>query len=158
MLLGLPWLVLLGLPRLVLLGLPWLVLLGLMGQSLLVYHPRGPLVSVGALVSRQTHPRRTLRRCCAVKRRMNGAQQAAVVAPPCSTFRGTRRQHGGRAGASWCVSSAPACPPSSRSTPPQFTLAIMRLHRQTLQGSKGLSGFLSHPFFTYLVGWRTHAA
>ena len=34
----------------------------------------------------------------------------------------------------------------------------MRLHRQTLQGSKGLSGFLSHPFFTYLVGWRTHAA
>lgn len=33
---------------------------------------------------------------------------------------------------------------------PLFTLALMRLHRQTLQGNKGLSGFLSHPFFVYL--------
>ncbi|KAL4443533.1 hypothetical protein ABPG75_011270 [Micractinium tetrahymenae] len=33
---------------------------------------------------------------------------------------------------------------------PLFTLAIMRLHRQTLQGSVGLSGFLSHPALTYL--------
>lgn len=33
---------------------------------------------------------------------------------------------------------------------PLFTYLVMTLHRQTLQGSKGLSGFLSHPFFTYL--------
>lgn len=33
---------------------------------------------------------------------------------------------------------------------PLFTALVMRLHRQTLQGSKGLSGFLSHPILTYL--------
>lgn len=33
---------------------------------------------------------------------------------------------------------------------PLFTLLVQRLHRQTLQGSKGLAGFLSHPTLTYL--------
>lgn len=33
---------------------------------------------------------------------------------------------------------------------PLFTLLIMRLHRQTIQGSKGFAGFLSHPVLTYL--------
>ena len=31
---------------------------------------------------------------------------------------------------------------------PLFTLLVMRLHRQTVQGSKGLSGVLSHPLLT----------
>ena len=31
---------------------------------------------------------------------------------------------------------------------PLFTLLLMRLHRQTIQGSKGLAGFLSHPILT----------
>lgn len=31
---------------------------------------------------------------------------------------------------------------------PLFTLLIMRLHRQTIQGSKGFAGFLSHPVLT----------
>lgn len=35
---------------------------------------------------------------------------------------------------------------------PLFTLLIVRLHRNTLAGSPGLTGVLSQPLLTYLVG------
>jgi hypothetical protein len=34
---------------------------------------------------------------------------------------------------------------------PLFTLLIVRLHRNTLAGSPGLTGVLNQPLFTYLV-------
>lgn len=40
---------------------------------------------------------------------------------------------------------------------PLFTLLIVRLHRNTLAGSPGLTGVLNQPLFTYLVRIHPHA-
>jgi hypothetical protein len=40
---------------------------------------------------------------------------------------------------------------------PLFTLLIVRLHRNTLAGSPGLTGVLNQPLLTYLVSLQTHS-
>jgi hypothetical protein len=39
---------------------------------------------------------------------------------------------------------------------PLFTLLVVRIHRNTLQGAKGFTGMLGHPLLTYLVSAAAH--